>query len=166
MNQRGFIELPILAYVGVAVVVAFSGMGLYTKHLSNQLEDCRAKYAAFTESVKIAGELAKREAEKKELEGKLAKEKTDAENLKLRSSNADLNRSLRRARADSGSNKLPAASPASSRPDIACLRRADADAAFQRFIEAVAGLMEEGDGRTIDLNSAKRWLATAIERQP
>lgn len=51
----------------------------------------------------------------------------------------------------------------SERPDLACYRRGELTNALGTFITGVTGLIEEGAGAIVDLNTAKEWAKTVKE---
>src|SRR5688572_9264996 len=86
-RQQGFIQLPLMAWVGIGtgvVVLALSGaLWIQSKRLSSEQEghaQTKAEYAAFVNVTKAMGEAAKAKAQKQEASDKARKEKADAEN--------------------------------------------------------------------------------------
>jgi len=69
-------NLTIIA--GVVAALLLGTIAVQTKRLDN----CKTDHAALVAQVEALGQEAKRQAEKRELEDKLNKEKTDAEHLR------------------------------------------------------------------------------------
>jgi hypothetical protein len=154
-NSRGFALIPVLLAnwqliaIGLLVLIVFG----YYKHC----ESVKADYFNFVEKTKLAGEEQERKSKETIARNLKEKERSDAENKRLRSTNAALSRSLRESR--SGRQFVPAPSPSAKRPDAATFDRAELERAIQLLDERVSGLIEQGDKARIDLDTAKEWAA-------
>ena len=149
--MKGFISLPLIAYVAIfaGIAVTFGAMQTY------RLKAKTAQYDSFVAVTKAAGEEAKRNVVRQMTADQKNKERTDAENRNLRNANAALTRSLLNARTSRG--YVPAASPGARDPDRACFSRADLERAFQQLDAGVSQLVGEGDQARIGLDSVKVW---------
>lgn len=145
-----------MAWGAIGAGLLILGLGLALKVQTARLDSCKAEYAAFVAQVKVLGEKAEREAKTKEATDLKAKEKSDADNAKLRTDNAALARRLRDARA--GSRFVPPAPASSRRPDAACFSRAELERTLQRLDDEISGIVEKGDNYRIDLDIAKQWI--------
>lgn len=158
MNQRGFIQLPMLGWAAVAAGVVIAGLGIALKVQSARLESCQSEYATFKAEVKALGEAAIKAAKQREADDKKRKEAADAENAKVRRDMAgvyDAYKRLRDQRAASGF--VPAAAPGAVRPDRACFNRAELERTLGVIDAGGAGIAKEGDDARVDLDTAKRW---------
>lgn len=157
MNQRGFIQLPLMAWGAIGVGLVILGLGIALKVQSARLESCKVEYAAFVAQVKVLGEEAQRKAKAKETADLKAKEKSNADNAKLRIDNTALARRLRDARA--GSRFVPPAAASTREPNRACFDRAELERTLQRLDDEISSIVAEGDAARIDLDTAKRWVS-------
>ena len=148
-RQRG-----IMLYGALAALLAFAGMGIALKVQSSRLASCKQEYADFKADVKAKGEAAIENARKIDQENAKRKEKSDAERKRMVIANADLARRLRDSASESS---LPRPAADTGIPETACFRRADLDAAIQRFTTGIAGIVTQGDAAVTDLDNAKRW---------
>jgi hypothetical protein len=154
-TQRGFAFLPFLLAnwqliaIGLLVLTVFG----YVKHCQSVKED----YFNFVEKTKLIGEEQERKTKETIARNLKEKERSDAENKRLRTANAALSRSLRESR--SSRQYLPAPSPSAKRPDAATFDRGELERAIQSLDERVSGLIEQGDKARIDLDTAKEWAA-------
>lgn len=119
--------------------------------------EIQRKFDGFVADTKRIGEQAEKEAHAEMLRNKLWKglndEKTNADLARLR-----LERDrLRNNRTGARGGLLPAAPSGASRPERACLDRADADRALREFEAGVEGLIAEGDEARVKLDGARRW---------
>lgn len=149
---------PLQILYSVIAAVVIGGVGWY-------IYDCESKktdFAVFKSNVELLGKKAKEEADRKETANKLAKEKADAQNQKLRANNAALTKRLHDARARSGF--LPAPAPAAKRPDILAFDRTELDGALRRLDAGVSGLVAEGDQARIDLDTVREWSNSVLLR--
>ena len=149
VKQRGF-----TLYIVLAALLAFGGMAAAIKVQSSRLASCRAEFAAFQADVKAKGEAAKREADRINAENAKRKEKSDAERKRLIIANSEL---AGRLRDNASRSSLPQTTSDTGSPETACFRRADLDAAIQRFTLGVSGIVTQGDSALVDLDLAKRW---------
>lgn len=141
----------------LALAVAFMGFGALKmrQHDQTRYEALSDQYDSFKASVTAEGIAAKKAAIAQAAADKVKKEKADAENsTNLASLRADVKR-LRNDRA--ASRYVPAASPGSSRPDVACYDREQLERTLQQFDAETSGIVAEGDEALVNLNTAKRW---------
>ena len=148
-QQRGF-----TLYLALAALLAFGGMAAAIKVQSSRLASCKQEFAAFQADVRAKGEAAKREADRINQENAKRKEKSDAERKRLLTINAGL---ADRLRDNAGRSSLPEASGNTGSTETTCFRRADLDAAIQRFTTGIAGIVTQGDSAVTDLDLARRW---------
>lgn len=155
MNQRGFIDLPAMAWGAIAAGVVIVGLGAAVKFQSYRLETCKTAFETFKAQVVAQGELAAKAAKATEIANQKAKEQADAKTKRLLADNADLAKRLRDARANS--NIVPPAAPGSSRPNRATFDRAKLERALQFLDAGVSDLIAEGDGYRLKLSTASEW---------
>jgi hypothetical protein len=159
MNQRGFIQLPMMAWGAIAagaVILSLTG-AVYIQTI--RLDNCKADHAKFVGGVEALGMEAAKDAANKDLWSKLNKEKADAENAKT---HADDRATIKRLRdANPSGSFVPQAPAGSSRPDLACFDRAEYQRTDGIFTEGARGLSDEGTAATVDLNTAKAWAQRA-----
>jgi len=153
-RQRGFITLPFTAWIAIGASVAVIGMAVAIKVQSSRLASCKAEFAAFQADVKAKGEAAQRESDRINAENAKRKEKSDAERKRLLTINAGL---ADRLRDNAARSSLPETAGNTGIPETACFRRADLDAAIQRFTTGIAGIVTQGDAAVADLDNARRW---------
>jgi len=153
-RQRGFITLPFTAWIAIGASVAVIGMAVAIKVQSSRLASCKAEFAAFQADVKAKGEAAQRESARIDSENAKRKEKSDAERKRLLTINAGL---ADRLRDNAARSSLPETAGNTGIPETACFRRADLDAAIQRFTTGIAGIVTQGDSAVADLDNARRW---------
>lgn len=163
-SNRGFIQLPLMGWVGVGVgvlVLMLSGaLWIQSKRLSSEQEghaQTKAEFSAFVNVAKAMGEAAKEKALKQEAADKKRKEDSDAENKDLRRE-LDVRRSQLRARTTSTAGSLlPSPAPGSPSPDKATFDRTLLDRALRDYEAEVQELIGEGAEAVIDLDTGKRW---------
>jgi len=148
-RQRG-----IMLYGALAALLAFAGVSAYAYVQTQRLASCKAEFAAFQADVRSKGEAAQRESDRINAENAKRKEKSDAERKRLIIANNGL---ADRLRDNSNASSLPPTSGTAGIPETACFRRADLDAAIQRFTTGIAGIVTQGDSAVTDLDNAKRW---------
>ena len=153
-RQRGFITLPFTAWIAIGASVAILGLSVAVKVQSSRLASCKQEYADFKADVKAKGEAAIENARKIDSENAKRKEKSDAERKRLIIANNGL---ADRLRDNASRSSLPSTSGTAGIPETACFRRADLDAAIQRFTTGIAGIVTQGDAAVTDLDNAKRW---------
>lgn len=147
------IKWGVIGLIALACM-AFGAVKMH-QHDEKAYEALETQFTTFKESVRVAGEEAKRKADAQVAADKLRKEKADEENQRTNTAlRADLER-LRSAR--TGGSVVPAAAPTAKRPDLACFDRGQLERALSEFVESAAGLVGEGDAFRIDLNTAKAW---------
>jgi predicted phage gp36 major capsid-like protein len=134
--------------------VAILGLSVAVKVQSSRLDACKQEFSAFQADVKSKGEAAQRESDRINQENAKRKEKSDAERKRLIIANNGL---ADRLRDNAARSSLPEASGNTGIPETACFRRADLDAAIQRFTTGIAGIVTQGDSAVTDLDNAKRW---------
>jgi hypothetical protein len=154
-NSRGFLGLTLMGYIVLGMGVVVAGLLLALKIQTARLESSEARYFNFVEKTKLLGEEQERKSKETIARNLKEKERSDAENKRLRSTNAALSRSLRESR--SGRQFVPAPSPSAKRPDAATFDRAELERAIQLLDERVSGLIEQGDQARIDLDTARTW---------
>jgi len=148
-QQRGF-----TLYIALAALLAFAGVSAYAYVQTQRLASCKAEFAAFQADVKAKGEAAQRESARIDSENAKRKEKSDAERKRLIIANNGL---ADRLRDNAARSSLPETAGNTGIPETACFRRADLDAAIQRFTTGIAGIVTQGDAAVTDLDLAKRW---------
>jgi integrase len=152
-KQKGFAFLPFLLAnwqliaIGLLVLTVFG----YYKHC----ESVKEAYSTFVEKTRLAGEEQQRITKETIARNQKEKERSDAENKRLRDANLSLSRSLRESR--SSRQYLPAPSPSAKRPDAATFDRGELERAIQSLDESVSRIIAEGDQARIDLDSARTW---------
>lgn len=156
IRSRGFIALPLTAWLAIGASVAFLGMGVALRVQSERLASCKQEFAAFQAEVKALGEAAAAEAKRIEAENKAKKDKYDKQINSLRAANAVLNRRLRDS---AGQSSLPAPAPGSASPDRACFDRGILDDAIRAFTAGTAAIATEGQSAVDALNNAREWAA-------
>ena len=145
----------IRVYLAVAALLAVLATSLYIVHLRGSRDAIRAEYGTFVAKVRTDGEAAQKAAKAKESADRKRKDQADAENKRLRSTNAALARSLRDARSAGG--YVPKPAPGAASPDRACFDRAGLERAIRQLDEGVSRLIEQGDQAVTDLDTAKEW---------
>ena len=158
MKMKGFIlPSPFMLYGALGALLIIAGLAISLKVQTHRLAATKAEYATFMAQTKALGLAAQAKADKQNADLKSLKETIDHETKLNNDKLAAADKRLRDQRRALGSI-LPKAAATSSHPDIACLRRAESDAAIQRFVDGVAKLTEEGDSRTLEANAAKDWI--------
>ena len=154
--------LPSAARIGLAGMALIAALGIALKVQTGRLDAAKAEYAAFRAKVEVLGEQAQKAAKTRELEDLATKKRADDENTKTKRDLAgvyDAYRSLRAQRA--GGSFLPAATPNSSSPQLACFDRAALDLGLAKadglLQEGAFGILQRGDQAIVDLNTAKTW---------
>ena len=155
MNQRGFIQLPLMAWGAIAagaVILSLTG-AVYVQTL--RLASCKAEFAEFKGGVEAIGKAAEKAAKDKAMQDKLFKEKADAQNT---SALASLRATVKRLRDASPSGSfVPPAPAGASRPDLACYSRPEYLGATGNLVEGLRRLADEGAEAAVGLNTAKEW---------
>lgn len=155
MRERGFIALPLTAWIavgGAAVLIALVTWGSLER--SGRLR-LKAEYAGFVAKVETAGKAAEKAKREKEAQDKRNKERTDAELKRLRATNQSLSDGLLNARAAGG--YVPRASPGTGDPDLACFSRAELNAAIGQLDAEISGLALKGDQALTGLEVVRAW---------
>jgi hypothetical protein len=127
----------------------------YATVIKHDRDAIRAEYAVFVATVKVQGEAAKKSAQIQEAADKKRKDTADAENVRLRTANAALARSLRESRSSAG--YLPKPAPGSASPDRITFDREALESAIRRLDDGLSAIAESGDQAITDLDTAKRW---------
>ena len=158
MTERGFIQLPMMAWAAIGVGVIIVGLSIALKIQSARLESCKAEYAQFRAEVKVLGEAAIKAAKEREAADKKRKEQADVANAKTRRDLAgvyDAYRKLRDSRSRSGG--LPEAPAFAPSADRSCFNSAKFVGAVENLETGVLTILERGDGAIVDLDGAKTW---------
>lgn len=155
MRQRGFVTLPLWAYVALGAAVLVTVMGVALKVQSARLDAAKAEYAAFVAQTKAAGEAAQKAADARAKQDKLNKERSDAEIKKLHAANVSLANSLRDARARG--HYVPRAAPGARDPDLACFSRAELESAIGRLDAGLSAIALTGDQAVTAIESLREW---------
>ena len=155
MNQRGFIQLPLMAWGAIGAGAIILVLGVSLKIQSARLESCKAEYAAFVATTEALGKAAEKAAKDKEAKDKANKEKADAEQKRLTADLATAVKRLRDARSRGGGLSSPA--PVAASPDRTCFDPALLSGALRRLDEGLLGILESGSQAVIDLDTAKSW---------
>ena len=152
----------IFGVLAVAGAIA-GGVSYVSNHWATKagISQGKAETQAKWDAANIA---AKKAADAKDEENRIAKEKADAQNAKQKRDLAgiyDAYRSLRDQRISAGSSLLPAAASSAASSATACFDRpaldrgmADADGVLQGGAEKI---LLRGDTAIVDLNTAKAW---------
>ena len=141
-------------WFGVALLAAVMwGRWEHTRYVAE-----RDSFLTFRTEVNVKGTAAKDAAAKQTQLDQLKKEKTDADYEKRIAVLGSTVGKLRRE-ADARGSGVPAASPTSKRPDLACFDRAEYQRAYGEFTQEIRGLADEGTAGTVGLDVAKEWGA-------
>jgi hypothetical protein len=167
-KQAGFVFPAILsaispsiwAILALSILCAILSGALYFRNA--QIKECRSDYRVFVAEAEALGKIAEADS-KREIERQ--QKIITSKDKELEKAKRDLVTAHKRLRDErrAGGSVLPPASQNSGSPQIACLRRAEFDAAFERFIGRIAELTEEGDSRITELNSAKEWAKELLK---
>lgn len=152
---RGFIQLTPMLYLAAAALAAIVMLGVAFSVQTSRLKATKAEFSAFVATTKLAGEQAKKEAQKQTAADKRNKERSDAENKRTTDALRDATKRLRDARAVG--SYVPPAPAGAVRPDLACFDRAELERAIRGFDAGIQGLVDEGSQATLDLNTARQW---------
>lgn len=151
-----------LAYklIGILVVVAAlfgAGYKLGYDYQEKRVLAVTSELADFKARVDEDGKQAQTIVENKAAADKLLKEKTDEASQRAVAAVIADNDKLRKYRARTG--YVPAASPGSKRPNVACFDRAKLESAIQLADAGISELIKQGDECRVSLDSAKTWAA-------
>ncbi|OIR02631.1 hypothetical protein GALL_153450 [mine drainage metagenome] len=145
---------------GLAVGAIPAGMLAWTVQ-GWRLEAVKAEFSGFVATTKAQGEAAKKVAAIQHAADVQRMEEANRENSNALATLAGTIKRLRDANDRAQRSVVPAAPPASSRPDLACFDRAELKRALGSFLAGVAeetrGLLDEGSTCTVNLNTVKRW---------
>jgi len=150
MTQRGFITLPLLGWAAIGAGVVIVGLSVALKVQGARLEAANERL----EAIKLAGEIAQKEADRVAKADKERKDKSDAENKR---SITMLRRDNERLRQSANSSSLPAPSTDSGSPDRIAFDRAELDAAIRGFTAGVSDVITKGAEAVVNLDTAKKW---------
>ena len=148
-KQAGF-----MLYGALTALLAFAGVSAYAYWNKSRYEAVKQEFATFKADVKAKGEAAQRESARIDSENAKRKEKSDAERKRLIIANNGL---ADRLRDNAARSSLPETAGNTGIPETACFKRADLDAAIQRFTTGIAGIVTQGDAAVTDLDNARRW---------
>ena len=155
VNQRGFIQLSMMAWGAIAAGAVMLGLVVALKVQTHRLESLRAEYAEFKANVEAIGKAAEKTAKDKEAKDKSNKEKADAEKKRL---TADLAAALKRVRdSRSSGGGLSAPAPAADSADRTCFDPAKLATALRNLDAGILGIVESGSQAVSDLDTAKSW---------
>ena len=146
--------LRVLAYLCLALLAGCLFLGTAWKVQSKRLELAQRELQVFTQEVKAKGLAAQKAADKKAKEDKAKK---DAIDKKHKTELASFRARIKRLRAHSSGDGVPAVPASTSRPDLICFDRADYKRAYGEFRAEIRGLADEGTENTVALDSAKEW---------
>ena len=144
------------------ILAAVAGWSAYKmrQHDNVRYDALQVEYTTFKADVAAAGKQAQERATAQVLADKQRKENVDKEHEKAVAAMDATIRGLRIA-TDRRSQRLPAASAATSRPDLACFDRAEFERtmgeADKRLLDGARSLADEGTKATLDLDFAKSW---------
>lgn len=156
-RMKGFIALPLIAYVGIFALLATGFGGLQTHRLKTE----KREHAEYRTQVKAASDAAEAAAKLKTAQdSRLAKEKDDEAKRRY----AALDTRHKRLLDSANSNRLLPAPPATGDPELACFDRTQLAGALGRFVEGVAGLALEGDQAVAALNIGREWARELMRR--
>ena len=133
--------------MGIVMLVLTSLLGIQTHRLNSTKEE----FLTYKTEAELLNKINEDRFNK-------AKAKADADKKKLVADNAALNKRLRDERAST--NYVPQPTAGTTSPTTARFNRAELERALQSHIGAVTGLLEEGDGARIDLNTAREWAGS------
>lgn len=157
MNQRGFFQLSLAAWVAIGVGAVVLVLGVAVKVQTQRLEAVKKEYATFKGGAAALGEQAKAAAARQALHDLKNKERTDDENARriadFRAAIAQLRDERDRARG----GFVSAATSCPASPDAAAEFRAEYQRAYGALVAGLRGLGDEGSKAVIDLDSAKAW---------
>ena len=160
MKQRGFIQLPIMAWAAIGAAVAIGGLSLALWVQTGRLDAVKREYAGFVANVKAQGEAAEAETKRINKENEAKRARYDKQISALRSSNATLERRLRDSASESS---LPRTASITGQPQAACFDRPQLDAAIRGFTERTAAIAAEGSRCLTELDNARSWAADLLE---
>jgi len=161
VNQRGFIQLPMMGWAAVAAAAVIGALSFALKIQSDRLEACKIAHVQFVAGVKALGDAAAAKAKAEvERQAQLLKE-AEVESAKHQSDLAAANKRLRDDRRARGS-AVPPAPESSPKPHLACFDRTLLEQALRRLDAGVSDLVEEGATYTLRLRLARNWAAKAL----
>lgn len=166
VKQRGFIQLPPIAWAALAAGAVILALGIALKVQSGRLEtrtnELAAEKAAFAgfkaETARLGreAETAKREAEQKAAKDK---EATDARAKTLAAERDAARRQLRDRSGGAGGGLLPKAGPIAAGADQTAITfdRSRLDQALRDFDSGAQRLVGEGAEAVDDIDLAREW---------
>lgn len=150
-NPMVLIYVAIVAFtVGVAV-----GAVPAWKYQSAMKAEVQASYDSFVAKTKAIGVQASIEAEAKNKENELIKERYDEQQKSMANSIADLSDKLYNSR--SRGSYLPTPSPNTKHPERVCFTRTKFDAAMGQLDAGGKGLIDQGDSARVSLYTTCVW---------
>ena len=159
MRQRGFAFLTLLPYLaGLAMIGGIIWWADSHIATSAGVKKGKAEIQAKWDAANIA---AKKAADAKDEENRIAKEKADAQNAKSKRDLDGLYAAYRSLRDQRRGSLLPQAASGAANPERSCFDRASLD----RGMEAADGVLQRGaekillrgDTAITDLNTARTW---------
>lgn len=167
-KQTGFIALPVMAWAAIGASVVILALGVAVKVQTSRLEVAKQEFATFKAEVKVLGDaqnektrLQDIENRKTEAAAKLRKDKSDAENQRVKANLAGVYAAYRSLRdGNSGSGKLPnSAGAATFAPSAArsCFDSPEFIGAIRSLETGILGITQQGDQAIVDLNTARKW---------
>ena len=151
--------MNLLAYLiaGVALVGALMGAVWWADANIETTAGVRRGQAETKAQWDAANEDARRSAEAKDEEHRIAKEKADAANAKTRRDLDGVYAAYRSLRDSKFRSFLPPAPAAATGPDRITFNRAALDSALSKLDSGTTGLLKEGNTAIVDLDNAKKW---------
>lgn len=129
------------------------------KHYSPILKQLQSDYDTFKGGVAALGKAAEKRARDTDAANIRRKQDADKENAAAVAGANRLIAKLRDERDRARGSFVPAASPSSRSPDLACFDRIELEQAIRGFVAGIRGLTDEGSKAAIDLNTARIWAS-------
>ena len=151
----------ILLMAAIAAALAGAGAVGASKYYGPRLKALQAEYDQFKGGVEALGRAASLRA--KEIDEANKKRKVSADDENRRSTDS-LKRTIdglrdERAKRDTAGGFVSQPAPGSLGLKLACYDSAKLDDALRRLDRGIQGLVAEGDQRTVDLNSVRKWAS-------
>jgi hypothetical protein len=147
--------IPLRIYVYAAIAFTILGLAWYGDHERARANKAETALVNFKASVKAAGEQAKRDAARQAAADLRNKERADED---YKAKFAVLTARAERVRvSDAARIYVPAPSPTTRSPDLACFDRAELDGAIKQLVGRVRGLAGKSDERALELETAREW---------
>lgn len=140
----------------VLVIAVFMASTWYYK---NAYQSEKREFEVFKIQVKAVGDAQEVKTKAQEEVDKLAKEKSDAQNVRAKRDLAALYDAYGKLRDQSNTSRrfVPEARAGATSPATVNFDRAGIDRALSDFDQGVTGLLRLGDEAITDLNTAKEW---------